>query len=280
MLGVASWSLQPASPADLAYKVKECGLHAVQLGLDPIRLDPSTWPLKETWKKIDGAGISVLSGMMAMRGEDYSSLESIRQTGGVRADEHWEANLEAARENAEIAHQFGLETVSFHAGFIPHSPRDPERQKMIDRILEIADVFGEQEINVALETGQETADTLRSVLDDLDHPMIGVNFDPANMILYGMGNPVEAIRDLALFIDQIHLKDALPSRNPNDAGGWGTEVVLGTGAVSWHEFFKVIEDEGIECNFVIEREAGIHRVDDVKAAVKFVREFGVKAEAQ
>ncbi|MGE3109243.1 MAG: sugar phosphate isomerase/epimerase family protein [Phycisphaerales bacterium] len=276
-LGVCSWSLQPASPADLAYKVSECGLHAVQLALDPIRLDPSTWPLRETWKKIDGAGISVLSGMMAMRGEDYSTLESIRRTGGVRPDEHWEANLAAARDNAEIAHQFGIEMVSFHAGFIPHDPNDPERIKVVDRILELADVFAEREITIALETGQESAQTLISVLDELDHPMIGVNFDPANMILYGMGDPVKALRDLALFIDQVHLKDAAPA---SELGRWGTETVLGTGAVDWGAFFQTVADEELSCNFLIEREAGSQRIADVTSAARFVSEFGLRSRAE
>lgn len=284
-LGVCSWSLQPASPADLVYKVHECGVHAIQLALDPIRLDPAAWPLKETWKKIDGGNVAILSGMMATRGEDYSSLESIRRTGGLRPDEHWQANLAAARQNAEIAHQFGIEIVTFHAGFIPHDVRDPDRAKIIDRLLEIADVFGEQDITIALETGQETAETLIAVLDDLDHPMIGVNFDPANMILYGMGDPIQALRDLALFIDQIHIKDALPARHipgtPVENGGWGTEVVVGAGAVSWNEFFKVMEEEEINCNLFIEREVGTsgHRIDDIKTAVKFLSQFGVKSTA-
>lgn len=271
-LGVCSWSLKPTSPSDLAFKVGECGLQTIQLALDPLRTDPSSWPLKETWKRLDQAGISIVSGMMAAKGEDYSSLESIRRTGGILPDAHWNANLEAAKANAEIAHQFGLEMVSFHAGFIPESPNDPLRLKMVDRIIAIAECFAEHDITIALETGQETADTLRSVMDQIDHPMIGVNFDPGNMILYGTGDPVQAARDLALFIDQIHIKDAVPSNVP---GQWGTETMIGRGVVRWSEFFGVLAQEEVECDFIIEREAGNTRVQDVRAAVEYLDEFDI-----
>ncbi len=258
-------------------------MSALQLALDPIRLDPSMWPLKDVWKKIDGAGLTIASGMMAMRGEDYSTLGSIRASGGLVPDEHWEANLAAAAENAEIAHQFGIEMVTFHAGFIPHAgdeATDGQRAVLMDRIVRIADIFAERDVTIALETGQESTATLISILDEIDHPMIGVNFDPANMILYGMGDPVQALRDLALFIDQVHIKDAVPGA----AGAWGTEAVVGTpgtgqGGVDWAEFFKVVQDEEIECNFLIEREAGTTRIDDVRAAVKFVRQFGLRPES-
>jgi len=273
-LGVCSWSLEPTSPADLVNKVKDSGLRAIQLALDPIRTDPTTWPLKDTWKRLDHAGISVASGMMTMKGEDYSTIESIRRTGGIRMDEHWEANLAAAKANAEIAHQYGLEMVTFHAGFIPESPKDRERTKIVERIIEIAECFAEHDITIALETGQETADTLRSVMDDIDHPMIGVNFDPGNMILYGTGDPVQAVKDLALFIDQIHIKDATPPASP---GVWGKEVVIGQGAVNWQDFFAALLEEEVECDMMIEREAGSSRVADIRAGAAYLSQFNLGA---
>jgi len=273
-IGVCSWSLKPASPADLVYKVKECGLRNIQLALDPIRRDPSVWPLKDTWKVIDGADVSVLSGMMAMDGEDYSSLESIRRTGGLVPDATWRANLAAARENAEIAHQYGLELVPFHAGFVPHDPADPLRAKMVERIIAVAECFAEHDITIALETGQESAETLQALMEEIDHPMIGINFDPANMLLYGNGDPIKAIPKLGLFIDQVHIKDALPPAAP---GQWGTEVVVGTGGVDWDEFFKALADEDVDCDLLIEREHGDDRLADIRAAAEFIAPIsGVK----
>ena len=129
-----------------------------------------------------------------------------------------------------------LELVTFHAGFLPEEPDDPERAKLIGRLRTYCEVFADQGVRLGLETGQETAHTLAGVLADLDHPAVGVNFDPANMILYGMGDPVAALRTLRDHVRQIHVKDALPSSR---TGEWGSEVRAGTGGVDWPAFFGV-----------------------------------------
>ncbi len=265
-VGVCSWSLQPSSPRDLADKVRACGLDAVQLALDPIRT--GAWNEQEALASLRETNVTILSGMMATKGEDYSTLDSIRRTGGVRPDEHWDANLRAAHANADLAHRLGITLVTFHAGFLPHDPLDRERAAMLDRLRQIAAVFAARGVRVGLETGQESAETLLRVLDDLAAP-IGVNFDPANMILYGMGDPVEALRQLAPHVVQVHIKDAVPTQVP---GTWGREVVVGTGSVHWAAFFRACHDAGLTCDLVIEREAGDRRINDVRDAARLVRQ--------
>jgi L-ribulose-5-phosphate 3-epimerase len=264
-IGVCSWSLQPSSPRDLADKVRACGLDVIQLALDPIRT--GGWNERETLETLRETDITIVSGMMGTKGEDYSTLESIRRTGGVRPDEHWVANLGAAHANADIAQGLGITLVTFHAGFLPHDPLDPARATMLDRLRQTAAVFAAKGVRVALETGQESAGTLLRVLADLQAP-IGVNFDPANMILYGMGDAVEALRHLAAHVAQVHIKDAAPTQVP---GTWGREVVAGTGAVDWAAFFRAYHDAGLSCDLVIEREAGDRRIDDVRQAAALVR---------
>lgn len=269
-IGVCSWSLRPAGPEDLVEKVRFCGLSAVQLALDPVRR--GQWAEDQTARLLRGAGIEILSGMMAMEGEDYSTLDSIRRTGGVRSDEMWERNLAAARENAQIAHRLGLRLVTFHGGFLPHESASPadqaERRTMVERLRELAAVFASWSVRVGLETGQEDAPTLIGVLNDLGKPVVGVNFDPANMILYGMGDPVAALQRLAPWVRQVHIKDARPPKNP---GQWGTEVPAGEGEVDWPAFFRAFRAAGLEVDLVIEREAGHSRVDDVRRTGPFVQ---------
>ncbi len=265
-LGVCSWSLRPADPDELAAKVRACGLSAVQLALEPLR-GGGAWQPDQTAAVLAGAGITIASGMMACRGEDYSTLESIRQTGGLRPDRHWEANLAAARANAAIARGLGLMLVTLHAGFLPEDPADPERADMIDRLRQVADVFGEAGISLGLETGQETAETLAAFLDELDRPSVGVNFDPANMILYGKGDPIAALERLAPRIVQVHIKDALPTQTP---GTWGSEVPAGTGAVDWGAFFRALGGLPRRVGLMIEREAGADRTGDIIAARRLV----------
>lgn len=267
-LGVCSWSLQPTSPADLAAKVRECGLDAVQLALDPLRT--GDWDEAETVRTLAGAGIAILSGMMTTEGEDYSTLDTIKATGGVRPDATWPANHAAAMANADLASRLGLSLVSLHAGFLPHDADDPERGEMLDRLAQLIEVFGARNIRVAFETGQESAQTLLGVLADLPSstPPPGVNFDPANMILYNMGDPIAALRSLGSHVAQIHIKDALPTATP---GTWGSEVCAGTGAVEWDTFFATCRETSLTCDLVIEREAGGSRIPDVRAAADLAR---------
>ena len=93
--------------------------------------------------------------MMTTRGEDYTSLDSIKRTGGLRPDEHWEANLAAARQNAEIAYQFGIGLVTFHAGFIPHDPSSPVVDQFVKGEDLAADVEGLSDFTDFLEQAQK-----------------------------------------------------------------------------------------------------------------------------
>lgn len=268
-LGVCSWSLQPATPADLVAKLGAAGLARVQLALDPVRAaGGGEWSEIAAINTLTAAGITIESGMMGMAGEDYSTLESIARTGGVRGDAHWPANLAAAAANARLAARLGIGLVTFHAGFIPHNAADPVRAVMLARLRQVIDLFDDRGIRVGFETGQESADTLLHALDELDRPHAGVNFDPANMILYGMGDPVAALDKLAHRVVQIHIKDATPTTTP---GTWGTETPAGSGSVDWPAFFGVIRRRGLAVPLMIEREAGGRRAEDIKAAASLVK---------
>jgi len=263
-LGVCSWSLQPDGPEDLARKLQRCSVDAVQLALGPLGADG--WDEGATRAQLEAAGISLASGMLSTHAEDYSSLETIRATGGLRPDAHWERNLETARREALLARRLGLDLVTFHAGFLPEDAGDPERERLLTRLRTFCDVFADQGVRLGFETGQESAHTLLEVLSDLGHTNAGVNFDPANMILYGMGDPVEALGLLRAHVFQIHVKDALPTA---ERGTWGSEVAVGTGAVDWAAFFQIAGE--LEVDFMIEREAGAERVADILLARDVVR---------
>ncbi len=264
-IGVCSWSLAPESPDDLVTQVRATGVRHLQLALDPIRL--GEWSIDELIESVDAAGISLCSGMMAMEAEDYSTLESIQRTGGVRPDATWAANLDAAAVDAALARTLGLDLVTFHAGFMPHDACT-ERSTMIGRLRELVDIYVGEGVRVGFETGQESADTMKAVLEELDRPRgAGINFDPANMILYAMGDPVAALSTLADDVFQIHIKDA---RRTSVAGTWGTEVPAGDGEVDWPAFFDVVASRKLDVDFVIEREAGASRVADITRARELV----------
>ena len=267
-LAVCTWSLQPDSPVDLVEKLKQIGVPRVQLALDPIREKPNVW--RDAGEVLRANGFSIVSGMIGFVGEDYSTMETIHATGGVAPDETWEENWENVPKSAEIASRLGMNLVTFHAGFLPPDEKDPAYEKMRHRLDLIADVFAARNIDVAFETGQETAAVLVEFLKKLGRKNVGVNFDPANMILYDNGNPIEALRDLGAWLKQVHIKDGTRTKVP---GTWGEEVVAGMGEVSWREFFATLRALNFKGHCCIEREAGNSRVSDILAARQLVEKI-------
>ncbi len=273
---VCSWSLRPSGPEELVFLLRELKVMRVQLALVPCIEDAPRWG--KACGLLRDAGIDIVSGMLATVGEDYSTLESIARTGGVRSDRWWNANLDRAIRVAELAAAHRIALVTFHAGFIPHERGDPARAVMLDRLRTVIDIFAQRDVDVAFETGQESASTLSQALADLDRPRAGVNFDPANMILYGMGDPVAAVRTLAQRIRQVHIKDAVATDVP---GTWGREVRAGDGQVQWREFLEAVREANVsagrdreDIDLVIEREAGAARAGDVAHARDLLASLG------
>ena len=273
-VAVCSWSLQPANPTNLVTKLLETGIRRVQLALDPLRDAPKVWG--QTAALLRQKSISIVSGMFGCVGEDYSTLETIRRTGGIAPDATWEQNWKNIQATATLAMQLELKLATFHAGFLPHEESDPGFAKLLARLAQLADLFGAKGLALGLETGQETAPVLLRLLERLNRPNVGVNFDPANMILYDKGDPIDALRVLGPWIRQAHIKDARRTKVP---GTWGEEVAVGSGEVAWLAFFATLEQLGYAGDFVIEREAGSQRVADIQRAAEVVKQHSNEIQA-
>lgn len=264
--GICSWSTHPKNPADLVARLKDIGLKKVQLNIGPLRNDPQTWGSVQDL--FNQHGLTIASGMFGTVGEDYSTIEAIRRTGGVVPDSTWPENWKIVQDVARIAQKLKLKLVSTHAGFLPHDPADPDFRKLVDRIAQIAKCFADHGLTLLFETGQETADTLLIFLEALDKSGAGntaVNFDPANMILYDKGDPIDSLRKLRPRVLQVHIKDAIRTTTP---GEWGKEVAIGDGQVDWKMFLKVLAETDYKGDLVIEREAGSDRVGDIRLAIE------------
>lgn len=260
-IGVCSWSLQSPDVQSLMESLRRLDIDVLQLALVPLLEDPGNW--SDAIAKISDAGIRIASGMLEGVGEDYSTLDSIKATGGVLPDVTWPHTRARAELVAHKAGEAGIGLLTAHAGFIPHEEFDPARQKVLDRVGELADICAAQGVRLGLETGQESATTLLVALKELGHSNVGVNFDPANMILYGMGDPVDAINELADVVVQVHAKDATKTQTP---GSWGSEVPLGSGEVDWDAFLQRVNDIDRDLDVIIEREAGEQREADITVA--------------
>ena len=263
IIAVCSWSIRPKDMAELVSSVREVGLNHIQLNLGALlHLDDKR--KHQELGSLRSSGIQITAGMLGYPGEDYSTISKIRATGGYLPDDQWPLRRQLTEQGIRLAAEIGIRRVTTHIGFVPPSS-DAKYNVMLDRLNEIADLYAKNEMDVMFETGQERAPELLQFLNDLHRPNVFVNFDPANMILYGAGDPIEAIQTLGRHIGHVHVKDAILSDQP--AVKWGTEVPFGTGQVNPAAFLDALHSVKYTGPLAIEREAGATRIADIKAAI-------------
>ena len=268
-VGVCSWSLR-TDVAGVAAAMRKLGIDTVNLALKPALRQGGEAYLEAVQRQ----AWTISATTLGFPQEDYTSLETIRATGGILPDECWPANRESFVRAARITADLGVGYLTMHAGFLESD--DPACvQRLRDRLVCLADAAGEHGLTLLMETGQETAECLRSLLEELSHPALGVNFDPANMILYDKGNPVEAVRVLGAWIKHVHVKDAVRTRRP---GTWGAEVPWGDGQVGPEAFLGVLKEVGYAGVLSIEREAGDDRLGDIRLAAERLAHYPHTAE--
>ncbi len=267
-LGVCSWSLQVKSIPELKGFLDRLGINVVQIACGD--------PHHASWDEGDdlpraalGSGIVMTGAMLGFPGEDYTTPRTIKETGGFGNPATRAERLERLKWALERTRALGLKDLTLHAGFIPE-PSDPGRKAMLDTLARAGQLAAEAGITLAFETGQETADLLRTTLDELRAPNLKVNFDPANMLLYDMGDPIRAVEILGPDIRSVHVKDARRTKVP---GTWGEEVPLGEGEVNIPAFLRALERVRYAGPLVVEREVGDQagRLRDVALGLERLR---------
>jgi len=270
-LGVCSWSFR--LPLDgVAAEMKKMGLKRIHLALQPFLEGESRHGAAEGAGALDKVKARIASGewvlsatMIGFPQEDYTTPATIMKTGGVVPDAAWEANKKIVKAGAKLSAELKAPMLTLHAG--TPSADAAAKKKFADRVKFVVDTCGEAGVPVAFETGQETAEELAEFLQTM--PGAGVNFDPANMILYDKGDPVAAVKILGKWIRHIHIKDGRRTKKPGD---WGDEVPWGDGEVNPPAFFAALKEVGYTGAFAIEREAGDNRVADIALAASRYRQ--------
>ena len=265
-IGVCSWSWHEPL-AGVAERMDAAGVKGIHLALGPFIAPDERHGAaesKETWEFVKGKVAKgewhVMSTMVGMVGEDYTTLETIKKTGGIVPDATWAENQKIVTAAAKLTQELGCKYVSGHAGFLDES--DPVAfAKFVGRVQWMRDECAKYGVTLILESGQETAEDLAKFM--VACPGVGINFDPANMILYAKGRPCDAVKTLYPWIMQVHAKDALYTKKP---GTWGEEVRWGDGQVQARELLIKLEELGYKGNIVVEREGGAACAGDVKIA--------------
>jgi sugar phosphate isomerase/epimerase len=266
-IGVCSWSIHPKSTQELIENVKKLGLSHVQLAMYQLAIMDDKQKHQELGV-LKNSGLVFTAGMIGFGDEDYTTIASIRKTGGYVNEQNFPMRRQITKAAAQIGLELGMKMLTAHIGFVPPSS-DPNYAKMVERVGHIADDLKSLGVILLMETGQESAPELLQFMNDLSRSNVKVNFDPANMILYGAGEPIEAIGILGRHIGHVHVKDATSSNNPGTV--WGTEVPFGTGQVPPREFLRALEDVGFTGPLAIEREAGETRIKDIAFAIETLK---------
>ena len=268
-LAVCSWALPAKSMRDLVQSVRDLGLAHLQLALGPLLSLDDKQKHAELFHLRD-SGLTVTASMIAFPGEDYSTIAKIRATGGYLPDETWPLRKQLTLQAAKLSQELGITILTTHIGFIPQS-NHPDYPRLIERIAEITTALAEHNITLAMETGQEGAPELLQFLNDLPAKNLAVNFDPANMILYAAGDPIQAVRTLGRHIRHVHLKDAIPSEKPRL--DWGRQTPIGQGTVNFEQFLLALHDVGYKGPLAIEHESRRRKIEDIQTSIEYMKRF-------
>jgi len=231
---------------------------AHELGVPTIQLHA---PAKETRTAanaekflayLNQLGITLTAVFGGFEGESYADIPTVVETVGIVPPAMRAARVQEMKEIADFAHMLQCDVVALHLGFIPHDKSDPLYGEVVEVTRDILDHCKNNNQNLHLETGQETATGLLEFIGNVERDNLFINFDPANMILYGTGEPIEALRQVGSLVRSVHCKDATWADNPGVE--WGAEVPLNDGAVGMEDYLRTLDAIGYTGPLTIERE--------------------------
>lgn len=165
------------------------------------------------------------------------------------------------KHGSDFAKKIGVDTVATHLGFIPETPSTVEYRKVVFAVRDLAAYMKRNGQKFIFETGQETPVTLKRLIIDVEADNLGINLDPANLILYGKANPVDALDVFGEYVAGVHAKDGL---YPTDGYHLGKEVKVGEGKVNFPALVKKLKELGYDGALTIEREiSGEEQIKDI-----------------
>jgi len=172
--------------------------------------------------------------------------------------------LKMLMKGSDFAKKIGAPDLITHVGFIPEDPNQSEYRSLVVTLRHLARYCRDNGQYFLFETGQETPVTLLRTIEDIGLEQVGVNLDPANLILYGKGNPVDALDVFGQYVRGLHAKDGL---YPTTGRSLGQEVPLGQGKVNIAGLVSKLRSIGYSGPLTIEREiSGEQQAADIRAA--------------
>jgi sugar phosphate isomerase/epimerase len=239
-----------ASPEEIVSSVASLGVKCGQLGVHGTAdIGPEA---QKAWKAaLDKHGVTVVTAFPGFAGESYESIPICANTVGFVPAATRAEREERAYRVSDFAKALGIPGMASHIGCLPHDRSHPDYVGVRDLMQRLCDYCAKNGQTFALETGQEPAENLLQFLKDVGRDNLGINFDPANLILYGFGGPLEALELVKDHLITVHCKDGA---FPKEKGQWGSETPLGKGDVGMDRFVAKLKEVGYEGPLIIERE--------------------------
>jgi sugar phosphate isomerase/epimerase len=179
--------------------------------------------------------------------------------------------LKMLKKGSDFATWMDIHDVTTHVGFIPEDPNHPEYPGLVTTLRYLTQYCRGNGQNFLFETGQETPITLLRIIEDIGLDNLGINLDPANLILYGKANPVDSLNVYGKYVKGVHAKDGL---YPTTGRYLGKEVPMGQGKVNFPAFITRLKEVGYDGPLTIEREiSGEEQTRDILAAKELLEKY-------
>ena len=248
-------------------KVRDLGLPTSQVFMD--EFEPEL--VKRLRQALEKHQIEATSLVVGGPGKEVWDFYQGPLTIGLVPRETRAARIAHIKKASDFAKECGITAVQTHCGFIPENPNDPVYKETIGALREVVGYCKNNDQNFRYETGQETPITLVRAIQDVGFDNQGVNFDLANLILYGKANPVDAIELLGPYVQGIHAKDGMWPTNPKELG---QEVPIGKGKVDFPRIIERLKQLNYRGAVTIEREiSGPKQVEDVRDAKMYLEKL-------
>ncbi len=203
-------------------------------------------------RKLDELGIVLTAVFGGFEGESYADIPTVAKTVGLVPPETRAERTIEMKEIADFAKMLQCDVVALHLGFVPHDRSVSLYEEVVGVTRDLCAHCRGNGQRLHLETGQETADALLQFIEDVGEDNLFINFDPANMILYGTGDPIEALQKVGSYVRSVHCKDGKWADRPGEE--WGAEVPLGEGDVGMEAYLRTLLEIGYDGPLTIERE--------------------------
>ena len=249
-------------PLETIRTLKRLGARCGQLGL-PGEYDLSAASALAWRAACESEDFPIATVFAAYQGESYADIAMVERTVGFIPQDTRQARVERTLRLSDFAHILGAPAIACHVGFVPEDPSAADYIAVRDAVRQVCDHAGGNGQTFALETGQEPAPVLRQFIESVARPNLRINFDPANLILYGTGDPIAALDVLAPWIASVHAKDG---DWPGEPGHLGQERRLGEGMVGMALFVRKLREIGYSGGLFVEREVDmlVDRLADMR----------------